>query len=89
MKGSVGSALLLVFVDSGKELPATLLLRPFNYETLATRAHEKASLEDLGNAAPAALLVMAVGLLAVALLARANLGLRKPAARGIAGDGPV
>ena len=56
---------------------------------LATRAHEKASLEDLGNAAPAALLVMAVGLLAVALLARANLGLRKPAARGIAGDGPV
>ena len=89
MKGSVGSALLLVFVDCCKELPATLLLRPFNYETLATRAHEKASLEDLGNAAPAALLVMAVGLLAVALLARANLGLRKPAARGIAGSGPV
>lgn len=84
MRGSVGSALLLVFVDCCKELPATLLLRPFNYETLATRVHEKASLEDLGNAAPAALLVMAVGLLAVALLARANLGLRKPAARAIA-----
>lgn len=85
MRGSVGSALLLVFVDCCKELPATLLLRPFNYETLATRTHEKASLEDLGNAAPAALLVMAVGLLAVALLARANLGLRKPASRVIAG----
>ncbi len=74
MKGSVASALLLVFVDCSKELPATLLLRPFNYETLATRVHEKASLEDLGNAAPAALLVMGVGLVAVALLARTNLG---------------
>ncbi|RJE87386.1 ABC transporter permease [Paracoccus onubensis] len=76
MRGSVGSAMLLVFVDCCKELPATLLLRPFNYETLATRVHEKASLEDLGNAAPAALLVMCVGLLAVFLLARANPGLR-------------
>ncbi|HRO15148.1 MAG TPA: iron ABC transporter permease [Paracoccus sp. (in: a-proteobacteria)] len=74
IRGSVASALLLVFVDCSKELPATLLLRPFNYETLATRVHEKASLEDLGNAAPAALLVMAVGMVAVALLARMNLG---------------
>ncbi|MDM7256196.1 MAG: iron ABC transporter permease, partial [Paracoccus sp. (in: a-proteobacteria)] len=76
MRGSVGAALLLVFVDCVKELPATLLLRPFNFETLATRTHERASLEDLGNAAPAALLVMLVGLLAVALLARTNLGLQ-------------
>ncbi len=74
MRGSVGAALLLVFVDCVKELPATLLLRPFNFETLATRTHERASLEDLGNAAPAALLVMAVGLAAVALLARTNRG---------------
>ncbi|WP_415183559.1 ABC transporter permease [Phaeovulum sp.] len=74
MKGSVGSALLLVFVDCMKELPATMLLRPFNYETLATRVHEKASLENLGDAAPAALLVMAVGLVATAMLARANFG---------------
>src|SRR5690606_38565581 len=44
MRGTVGTALLLVFVDCVKELPATLLLRPFNYDTLATRAHEKASL---------------------------------------------
>ena len=73
MRGSVASALLLVFVDCVKELPATMLLRPFNFETLATRVHEKASLENLGEAAPAALLVMAVGLVAVALLARANL----------------
>ena len=81
MRGSVGSALLLVFVDCSKELPATLLLRPFNYETLATRVHERASLEDLGNAAPAAILVMGVGLVAVALLARANLGLRQAEGR--------
>lgn len=72
MRASVASALLLVFVDCVKELPATLLLRPFNYDTLATRVHEQASLENLGGAAPAALLVVAVGLLAVGLLAKAN-----------------
>ncbi|MBP0484638.1 ABC transporter permease [Sagittula salina] len=72
MRASIASALLLVFVDCVKELPATLLLRPFNYETLATRVHEQASLENLGDASPAAMLVILFGLLAVALLARAN-----------------
>ncbi|NBE08761.1 ABC transporter permease subunit [Rhodobacter sp. CCP-1] len=72
MRGSVATALLVVFVDCVKELPATLLLRPFNFNTLATRVYELASLERLGEAAPAALVVMAVGLVAVALLARAN-----------------
>lgn len=72
MRGSVATALLVVFVDCVKELPATLLLRPFNFNTLATRVFEQASLERLGDAAPAALLVMLVGLSAVALLARAN-----------------
>ncbi len=72
MKGSVATALLVVFVDCVKELPATLLLRPFNFNTLSTRVFELASLERLGEAAPAALLVMAVGLAAVGLLARAN-----------------
>ncbi|AUC52328.1 iron ABC transporter permease [Sagittula sp. P11] len=72
MRASVASALLLVFVDCVKELPATLLLRPFNYETLATRVHEKASLEALGEAAPAAILVILFGLAAVGMLARAN-----------------
>ena len=72
MRGSVLTALLVVFVDCVKELPATLLLRPFNYETLATRVHEQASAERLTEAAPAALLVMAVGLCAVAVLAHAN-----------------
>ncbi|MDP4033508.1 MAG: iron ABC transporter permease [Pseudorhodobacter sp.] len=72
MRGSVATALLVVFVDCVKELPATLLLRPFNFNTLATRAHEQASLERLNDAAPAALLVMLVGLAAVALLARTS-----------------
>ena len=70
MRGSVATALLVVFVDCVKELPATLLLRPFNYDTLSTRVFELASLERLSEAAPAALVVMAVGLIAVALLAR-------------------
>jgi len=72
IRGSVGTALLLVFVDSVKELPATLLLRPFNYNTLSTRVYEKASLEQLGQAAPAATLVILVGLAAVVLVARAS-----------------
>ncbi|MFM2355477.1 MAG: hypothetical protein RLZZ528_1213 [Pseudomonadota bacterium] len=80
IRGSVATALLLVFVDCVKELPATLLLRPFNYETLATRVHEKASLENLGDAAPPALLVMAVGLCAVAVLMRANIGRQRRSA---------
>lgn len=72
LRASLGSALLLVFVDCLKELPATLLLRPFGYETLATRVHAKASLENLAEAAPAALTITLVGLAATLLLARAN-----------------
>jgi iron(III) transport system permease protein len=72
MRGSVAVAMLVVFVDCVKELPATLLLRPFNWNSLSTRVYEQASLERLGDAAPAALLVMLVGLAAVALLARAT-----------------
>lgn len=72
MRGSIASALLVVFVDCVKELPATLLLRPFNFNTLSTRVYELASLERIGEAAPAALVVVAMGLAAVALLARAT-----------------
>ncbi len=71
-RASLGSALLLVFVDCVKELPATLLLRPFNFDTLATRVHAKASLENISEAAPAALTITLVGLAATVLLARAN-----------------
>ena len=62
----------MVFVDCVKELPATLLLRPFNFNTLSTRAYDLASLEKIGEAAPAALLVIAVSLVAVAILARTS-----------------
>ena len=50
MRGSVTTALLVVFVDCVKELPATLLLRPFNFNTLSTRLYELVSLERLGEA---------------------------------------
>ena len=70
IRGSVATALLLVFVDAVKELPATLLLRPFNFNTLATRAHESASLEKIVEAAPSAILIICVSLAAVVLLAR-------------------
>jgi iron(III) transport system permease protein len=69
-KGSVGTAMLLVFVDSVKELPATLLLRPFNFNTLATQVYDQASLENLAGAAPASLIIVAVGGVAIALLIR-------------------
>ena len=72
MRGSVATALLVVFVDCVKELPATLLLRPFNYNTLSTRVFELASLERLNEAAPAALVVVAMGLAAVLLMAYNN-----------------
>lgn len=72
IKGSVGTALLLVFVDSVKELPATLLLRPFNFDTLATRVYGQASLERINYAAPPAVIIIVVGLVAVVFLARAQ-----------------
>jgi iron(III) transport system permease protein len=70
LKGSVITAFLIVFVDVLKELPATLILRPFNFNTLAVRAYELASDERLIDAAPASLLIVAVGLLPVILLSR-------------------
>ena len=68
MKTSVLSALLLVFVDVLKELPATLILRPFNFNTLAVRAFELASDERLMDAALPALAIVIVGILPVILL---------------------
>ncbi|MXU65579.1 ABC transporter permease [Oceanomicrobium pacificus] len=68
IRGSVATAVLLIFVDTTKELPATLILRPFNFDTLATRVYGQASLENLGAASPAALAVILVGLLPVLLL---------------------
>ena len=70
IRGSVLTAALLIFVDGVKELPATLILRPFNFETLATTVYNAASLEQLDEAGPAALVIVVVGLLPVAILAR-------------------
>lgn len=70
MKSSVLTALLIVFVDVLKELPATLILRPFNFNTLAVRAFELASDERLADAAPASLMIVIVGLAPVILLSR-------------------
>ena len=62
---------LLVFVDVMKELPATLIMRPFNFDTLAVRAYELAADERLADSASAALAIVAVGLVPVLLLSRA------------------
>ncbi|MEN8170871.1 MAG: iron ABC transporter permease [Pseudomonadota bacterium] len=70
LKGSLLTALLLVFVDVLKELPATLILRPFNFNTLAVRAYELAADERLADAASAALAIVIAGLIPVILLSR-------------------
>ncbi|MES2977688.1 MAG: iron ABC transporter permease [Pseudomonadota bacterium] len=70
LKRSVAAAGLLVFVDVMKELPATLVLRPFNSDTLAVVAYQFARDERLGEAALPALALVLVGLLPVALLSR-------------------
>jgi iron(III) transport system permease protein len=70
MRGSLLTALLLVFVDVLKELPATLILRPFNFNTLAVRAFELASDEMLAESSLAALAIVLAGLAPVILLSR-------------------
>ncbi|MGA1207480.1 MAG: ABC transporter permease [Litorivicinaceae bacterium] len=70
MRGSVLTALLICFVDVLKELPATLILRPFDFNTLAVRVYDLAGDERLIDAAPASLMIIAVGLLPVILLNR-------------------
>ena len=70
MKGSLLTALLIVFVDVMKELPATLILRPFNFNTLAVRAFELASDERLAESSTAALMIVLVGLIPVIYLSR-------------------
>ena len=69
---AVASASLLVFVDCMKELPATLLLRPLNFETLATHIYGEAARGTYEDAAVAALLIVIAGLLPVILLARVS-----------------
>ena len=68
LKGSILTAALLVFVDVLKELPATLILRPFNFNTLAIRTYELANEERLAEAASPALAIVLVGIIPVIIL---------------------
>ena len=67
---SLLTALLIVFVDVMKELPATLIMRPFNFDTLAVQAYRLASDERLDGAAVPSLVIVAMGLLPVMLICR-------------------
>lgn len=76
MSGSLLAAALLVFVDTLKELPATLILRPFNFDTLAIRVYQLASDERLAQASTAALAIVGIGLLPVFVMIRASARVR-------------
>ncbi len=71
IKSSVLTAAILVFVDCMKELPMTVILRPFNFQTLATFVHQYASDEQLGEASLAALAIVGTGILPVLFLSKA------------------
>lgn len=71
LRRSAMAALLLVFVDTMKELPATLVLRPFGSDTLAVVAYNLARDERLAEAALPSMAIVAVGLIPVILLSRA------------------
>lgn len=83
---ALGAAGLLVFVDSMKELPATLLLRPFNFETLATHVYSFAALEQFEEAALGALAIVVSGLVPVLLLHKAVAGGRAGSRRSNRAD---
>ena len=68
MQRSVVAAGILIFVDTMRELPATLLLRPFNFETLATRVYRLAGDERLAEASTAAIAIVLIGLIPVLTL---------------------
>lgn len=71
VRGSMLTAGLLVFVDVMKELPATIVMRPFNFDTLAVQTYNFAADERLAEAATASLVIVAVGLLPLFILGRA------------------
>ncbi|MCU0523532.1 MAG: iron ABC transporter permease [Elainella sp. Prado103] len=68
MTGGLLTAMILVFVDVMKELPATLIVRPFNFDTLAVEVYRLAADERLAEAAAPALTIVAVGIVPVILL---------------------
>lgn len=70
MRGSLLTAGLIVFVEVMKELPATLIMRPFNFDTLAIQAYRLASDERLTEASTASLMIVVAGLAPVIILSR-------------------
>jgi iron(III) transport system permease protein len=76
LRTSLLAAALLVLVDVMKELPVTMILRPFNFDTLAVEAFQLATTERLDGAAIPSLLIVAAGLLPVILLCRVLAGSR-------------
>jgi iron(III) transport system permease protein len=74
IRGGLYSAMVLVFVDVMKEMPATLLLRPFGYDTLAVRVWQLTSEALWETAALPALTIVGVGILPVLLLVRSSAG---------------
>jgi iron(III) transport system permease protein len=71
LTGGMLTAGLIVFVDVMKELPATLIMRPFNFDTLAVQAYNLAKDERLAQAATPSLVIVACGLLPILLMSRA------------------
>ncbi len=70
LRGTILTAALVVFVDCMKELPATLILRPFNFDTLATYVYQYASDEMLGISALPALIIVVAGIVPIILMSR-------------------
>ncbi|MEQ9547459.1 MAG: iron ABC transporter permease [Marinobacter sp.] len=70
LRGTLITAALVVFVDCMKELPATLILRPFNFDTLATYVYQFASDERLTHSALPALIIVLAGIIPIILMSR-------------------
>lgn len=77
MSGSIFTAVMLVIVDVIKELPATLIVRPFNFDTLAVQVYRLASDERLAESSGAALAIILVGLIPVFILSKSITRTRK------------
>jgi iron(III) transport system permease protein len=81
IRPALGTAAILVFVDGMKELPATLILRPFDFETLATHVYALVALDLLEESALASLTIVGVGILPVILLSQTLRGPARPRAQ--------
>ncbi|APJ04336.1 ABC transporter permease [Silvanigrella aquatica] len=77
LKNSLLISFILIFVDIIKELPATMVLRPFNFETIAIKTYNLASDERLKEASPVALLIVFLGIIPVYILSKYNLNTKK------------